>query len=158
MKKAISTIIEVVAFSLLLIGGVFAYPERLESVNSLVILCVSIGVAIILSKVFEYAIQRLICKKVIQSKCMSHFLSIMLCATISFGLFFASFSVTERVAMMPASTRTLLILSSLSAVTHIGISKAFDSLVGVKQVCFFKKIFKCNCNENGSQAENNEIN
>lgn len=150
MKKLVSTIIEILAYEFLLIKAAYMYPDRFESGISLFVVCVSIGIAIVFSKAFEYAFQHFTCKNVVQSKCICRFLGILLCVAISFGLFFASFSVTERIGMLPAATRTLLILSSLSAVTHIVISKVLDRLVGVKQVCFSKKVSKYNCDEKGS--------
>ena len=158
MKKIISTVFEVLALELFLIGVAYAYPERIRSIRSLAILCILFGLAIIISKVIECVIHIIICKKIVRSKHINCVISTLVCILISFGIFLASFSITEWIGMIPASTKTLLNMSILSAVVHAGISRMLDMLVDIKQIRFFEEMFKYDFEKNNCQDEEDKIN
>lgn len=132
MRKVISTVIEemILVFFLSWIGN--NYPERLTSMNTLWIMGITIGSAIVIAKAIEAVVDyRLSRKEGIFQEIRRKKLTICFCLIIP--VFFVAFNALEYFGKMPATNRLLIVLSFGYAFCHLVISYVLDSIMAINK-------------------------
>lgn len=132
MRKVVSTVIEemILVFFLSWIGN--NYPERLTSMNTLWIMGITIGGAIVIAKAIETTVDCRLSRKEgtlqgIRRK------KLVLCFCSISPVFFVAFNALEYFGKMPATNRLLVALSFSYAFCHLVISYVLDSIIAINR-------------------------
>lgn len=132
MRKVISTVIEemILGFFLIWIGN--NYPERLKSMNTLWVMGITIGSAIVIAKAIEAIVDyRLIRKDGTLQGIRRKKLIICFCSITP--VFFVAFNALEYFGKLPATNRLLVVLSFGYAFCHLFISCVLDSIMAINR-------------------------
>lgn len=133
MRKVISAAIEEVMLILYLVWVGRNFLGRFTSVEQLWIMGVITVIAIAIAKAIEVLIDYKFGKKEKEFQRVELIKRSVLCFVLTSLIFFLAFNAMEYFGNMPATNRTLLIISIGFAFSHLLISYVLDVLLGLNK-------------------------
>ncbi|MCF0229939.1 MAG: hypothetical protein HUJ76_09655 [Parasporobacterium sp.] len=122
MKKLVVFILEEVGYLSLLAYGIYRYPKYMEGVSIIAVFVIP-ALSIAAATMIQFLLRKIEREKLIkQFRGVNQWLYSMITFCLIFTTFFVSYVALEYFGNMPASFRTLFLISILSTLAHMMIS------------------------------------